>query len=78
MADAAVFAMAIWQLALRELLIIIAIGMLLPGLDDLFINTVYFSRRLWRRQTVYRLHADRSGHPARLSVLTGVYRAVSQ
>jgi adsorption protein B len=65
MADVAVFAMAIWQLALRELLIIIAIGVLLSGLDDLFIDTVHFSRSLWRRQTVYRRHVRASAESTR-------------
>ena len=65
MADAAVFAMAIWQLALREVLIIIAIGVLVSGLDDLFIDTVYFARTLWRRQTVYRRHVRASAESIR-------------
>jgi adsorption protein B len=56
MAEAATLALTFWQLAVRELLIVIAAGVLLSGLDDLFIDAVYFARNFWRRHTVYRRH----------------------
>ncbi len=56
MAEIATLAVSVWQLVLRELLIIVAIGVLLSGLDDLFIDCVFFARSLWRRGTVYRVH----------------------
>ncbi|MFZ4108997.1 MAG: glycosyl transferase family protein [Polymorphobacter sp.] len=56
MAEAAALALTIWHLAVHELLIIIAVGVLLSGLDDLFIDAVYFARTFWRQQFVYRRH----------------------
>lgn len=44
--------------ALRnELLLFAAIGFIVGGLDDLLIDLVYISRRLWRQAFIYRLHA---------------------
>ena len=65
MAEAVVFGVSIWQLALRELLIIVACAVLVSGLDDLFIDGVYFTRTLWRRQTIYRRHVRASAESIR-------------
>ncbi len=45
------------HILLRELLLVVAFGLAVSGLDDLFIDIVFFARMLWRRQTVYRRHA---------------------
>ncbi len=42
-----------WHVALRELLLVIAIGVAISGLDDLFVDFVFFARSLWRRQAIY-------------------------
>ena len=65
MVEAVVFGASIWQLALRELLIILACAVLVSGLDDLLIDGVYFARTLWRRQTIYRRHARASAESIR-------------
>lgn len=44
------------QLLLGELALLTALIFLISGLDDLFIDTVYFARSFWRRLTVYRRH----------------------
>lgn len=63
--DAVTIALTLWQLALREVLIIVAVGVLLAGLDDLFIDFIYFVRIGWRRLTVYRHHARASAESIR-------------
>lgn len=38
----------------NELLLFAGVGLLLGGLDDLLLDTIYGARRLWRSMTVYR------------------------
>ena len=38
----------------RELMLAAAVGILVIGIDDLAIDLLYWSRRLWRRLTIYR------------------------
>ncbi|HMN22158.1 MAG TPA: glycosyl transferase family protein [Ottowia sp.] len=42
---------------LKAVALVLAVIILISSLDDLFIDLVYWSRRLWRRLTVYRRHA---------------------
>lgn len=65
MAEVAMLTLSIWQLALRELLLIVAFGVLLSSLDDLFIDIVYFTRTFRRRHTVYRRHRRASAESIR-------------
>jgi adsorption protein B len=48
--------LALWHIAVRELLLISAVAIAISGTDDLFIDIVFFSRTLWRRLTVYTRH----------------------
>jgi bacteriophage N4 adsorption protein B len=48
--------LAAWHIGLRELLLVLALGIALSGVDDLFIDLLYFARTLWRRLTIYRRH----------------------
>jgi adsorption protein B len=48
--------LAAWHLSLRELLLILAVAIALSGIDDLFIDMVFFVRSGWRRLTIYRRH----------------------
>jgi adsorption protein B len=41
---------------LRVLAIGLAVIVLISGVDDLFIDVVYWARRIWRAITVYRVH----------------------
>ena len=50
-------ALALWHVLLAEALLLTALVFLISGLDDLFIDLVYFSRSLWRRLMVYTRHA---------------------
>lgn len=43
----------LWHLGLRELLLVVAAAIALSGIDDLFVDSVYFGRVLWRRLAVY-------------------------
>src|SRR3954468_23835573 len=45
--------------AAAELALFAGAGFLLFGINDLFVDLIYFVRRMWRRVTVYRRH-----HPA--------------
>lgn len=49
--------LTLWHLGLREALLIVAILVAISGLDDLFIDLVFFGRSLWRRMFVYSQHA---------------------
>lgn len=49
-------ALAIYLLTLKYLTLFVALLLLLFGLDDLFVDLVYWSRRIWRALTVYRRH----------------------
>ncbi|MBB4631294.1 glycosyl transferase family protein [Sphingosinicella soli] len=53
MEDPYVWLAGYWLLT-RELLLLAAAGVLVSSLDDLLFDLVYFSRRIWRRLTVYR------------------------
>jgi hypothetical protein len=44
MTDIGITLLAIWHVGLRELLLVTAIGLGVFGLDDLFIDLVYFAR----------------------------------
>ncbi len=45
--------LAAWHIGLHELLLLIGMAIALSGLDDLFIDLVYFARLGWRETTVY-------------------------
>lgn len=47
---------AIYLYGLKLIATTVAIAMLISGIDDLFIDIVYWVRTTWRRQTVYRRH----------------------
>lgn len=49
-------AIAVYLIAVRELLTLAALGIALFSIDDLFIDAPYITRRLWRRFTVYTQH----------------------
>ncbi len=49
-----IFATYLYALKLGALAL--AIALLISGLDDLFIDVVYWIRRAWRAVTVYRVH----------------------
>lgn len=53
MPDAGLFLLAAWHVGLREILFIIAIGVAISGLDDLFVDLVFFARTVWRRLSIY-------------------------
>jgi adsorption protein B len=42
--------------ALRFVVVGLAIAMLISGIDDVVVDAIYWIRRLWRSQTVYREH----------------------
>ncbi|MFZ4690018.1 MAG: glycosyl transferase family protein [Polymorphobacter sp.] len=75
MTDLAVAAFAVFHLALREVILVIAIGIALSGLDDLFIDLLFFARTLWRRIRIYSRHSRatteslRSLWPAPMAIL---------
>ena len=46
---------------LKSVALVLAAIILISSLDDLFIDLVYWGRRLWRRATVYRRHARTDG-----------------
>ncbi|MBC7520881.1 MAG: glycosyltransferase, partial [Sandarakinorhabdus sp.] len=54
-----------WHLGIREALLIIAIGIAVSGLDDLFIDIVFFARSLWRRLFIYSRHSRASAESMR-------------
>ena len=65
MTDIGITLLAIWHVGLRELLLVTAIGLGVFGLDDLFIDLVYFARIGWRRMTVYSRHPRASAESLR-------------
>jgi adsorption protein B len=75
MSDASAALLAAWHLGLRELLLLTAVAIAVSGLDDLFIDVVYFTRVLWRRLTVYSRHRRataqslRRADPAPMAIL---------
>ena len=48
---------------LKIIALVVAVLILLSGIDDLFIDVVYWWRRLWRALTIYRRH-ERLGYQA--------------
>lgn len=52
---------------LTYVIIVIAVFVTISGLDDFFIDVVYWSRRVWRALTVYQRH-DRTGFETLLGV----------
>ena len=52
MPEPATLLLAAWHLAVRELLLLTALAIAISGLDDLFIDSVYFARTVWRRLAV--------------------------
>lgn len=54
---------ATYLYGLKLIAIVVAIAMLVSGIDDLFIDIVYWLRNAWRRLTVYRQH-DRLNYQA--------------
>ena len=57
---------AAWHIGLRELLLVIGIGVAISGLDDLFVDLVFFARSLWRRLAIYSRHPRASAESLRL------------
>ena len=53
---------AIYLYGLKYIAVVLAVIILISGLDDLFIDIVYWSRRAWRSLTVYRKHPYLSHH----------------
>lgn len=51
---AAVNALALLFVGVHELLVIVAVGIAVSSLDDLFIDAIYFARITWRGLTIYR------------------------
>jgi len=49
-------ALALWHISLSEALLLAALIFLICGLDDLFIDIVFFARKLWRRLFIYTRH----------------------
>ena len=47
---------ATYLYGLKYIAVVLAVIILISGLDDLFIDIVYWSRRAWRALTVYRKH----------------------
>lgn len=65
MPDAGSILFAAWRIGLRELLFVIGIGVAISGLDDLFVDLVYFGRNLWRRLAIYSRHPRASAESLR-------------
>lgn len=47
---------ATYLYGLKLIAIVVAVAMLISGIDDLFIDIVYWLRTVWRRLTIYRQH----------------------
>lgn len=58
-------ALLVWQVLLHEALLIVAIGILLSGLDDLFVDLVFITRLIWRRLFIYSRHDRASAESLR-------------
>lgn len=65
MEDSGPVLLAFWHISLRELLFAIALGVTLSGLDDLFIDIVFFLRTIWRRLAIYTRHDRASAESLR-------------
>jgi len=42
---------------LKYIAIVLSVMMLISGIDDLFIDIIYWCRRVWRAMTIYQRHA---------------------
>ena len=49
-------AAAVAALLTRELILAAALLIAIIGIDDLIVDAVYFTRRIWRSATIYRRH----------------------
>lgn len=54
--DAGLIALIVFHLGTRELLALAAFGIAISSLDDLMIDLIFLTRRLWRNLTVYNRH----------------------
>ncbi len=54
-----------WHVLLHELLLVTAIGLAVFGLDDVFIDLLFFARTGLRRLTIYRRHSRASAQSLR-------------
>lgn len=54
---------SLYMYGLTYVIVVIALFVTLSGLDDLFIDVVYWIRRLWRALTIYKRHS-RTGYEA--------------
>ena len=50
-------ALAVAEIAARELALFAAVGFLLFGIDDLLVDLIWIGRTLWRRTAIYTRHA---------------------
>lgn len=55
--DALLVALAVLHVGTRLLLTVVAAGIAVSSLDDIFVDAVYFARNVWRHGVVYRRHA---------------------
>ena len=55
----------LWHFGLREALLVVAVIIAVSGIDDLFVDLVYFGRLLWRRLAVYSRFARASAESMR-------------
>jgi bacteriophage N4 adsorption protein B len=65
MSDLALTLAAGFHIFVREALLLVAVGFLVCGLDDLFVDLTWIGRSLWRRATIYRRHARASAESLR-------------
>src|SRR3546814_1782009 len=49
-------AAAVAALLTRELILAAALLIAIIGIDDLIVDAIYFTRRIWRSATIYRRH----------------------
>jgi len=57
--------LAVWHVGLRELLLVLAVVIAISGIEDLFIDLMFFGRTLRRRLTIYRRHDRATAHSLR-------------
>ena len=65
MFDTGIALLAVWHIAVREILLLTAVGLAVSGIDDFFIDMVFFARTLWRRAAVYTRHHRASAESLR-------------
>ena len=56
MPEIGLFGLALWHVVVHELLLLTAFGLALSGVDDLFVDLVFFGRTVWRRLAIYSRH----------------------